>query len=749
MHAKLINRAAVGPGSLLFLGLLPLAAFNSFVPLYVDDVGLGADAIFALYGVLILVVRIFGARIPDRFGGRFTGAAALACNAAGMAIIVTWQTAAGLILGTVVFSAGMSLLYPAFFLLALHGVPESERASAVGTISVFFDLSQGLGAVIVGGVAALTGRAGRVRGRRLLRDPRPRRDARDPRAARERRAGAGLNARAVPSLLVTNDFPPKVGGIQSYLYELWRRLPAADTTVLTTPYEGAAAWDAEQSFRVERTREGWLLPTPSLVRRVEELAREVDADVVFLDPMVPLGLVGPRLTGAPYVVVTHGAEVTVPGRLPGLRQLSASVLRHATGLVAAGEYSAREAARAAGRPLPTLVIPPGVDPDRFRPLSDDARRATRLRHGLDPDAPLVLGVSRLVPRKGFDVVLDAVAGLPGVHVAIAGAGRDRGRLDRPRRAAGRTGPTSSVGSPTPSSRLCTRRPTSSRCCAATGGAVSRPRASASCSSRPAPAACPSVAGRSGGSHEAVVDGETGVVVDPRDVRAARDAIGALLADDAPAPPPRRCGPSPRRGRPLLRHAGRAARPVGRGRLRRAHPRRRTPLTSVGEPRGADGTLDPVVAEPGPSTESGRSDAGRAYPGRAIVRASWASNVIFAVTAIPVAAGVDALDGVAVGVALALFAVSLGVWVYAFAIAVARSAQGDDVVVANLFLMQGPAPRNVRWHLFGSFAVCLVITAATAVGDPFGVLVPMLPLGFVGLWGARHGTFPARKAANRR
>jgi MFS family permease len=156
VHAKLINRAAVGPGSLLFLGLLPLAAFNSFVPLYVDDVGLGADAIFALYGVLILVVRIFGARIPDRFGGRFTGAAALACNAAGMAIIVTWQTAAGLILGTVVFSAGMSLLYPAFFLLALHGVPESERASAVGTISVFFDLSQGLGAVIVGGVAALT-----------------------------------------------------------------------------------------------------------------------------------------------------------------------------------------------------------------------------------------------------------------------------------------------------------------------------------------------------------------------------------------------------------------------------------------------------------------------------------------------------------------------------------------------------------------------------------------------------------------
>jgi hypothetical protein len=159
---------------------------------------------------------------------------------------------------------------------------------------------------------------------------------------------------------------------------------------------------------------------------------------------------------------------------------------------------------------------------------------------------------------------------------------------------------------------------------------------------------------------------------------------------------------------------------------------------VRERAAADGTLDPVVAE----------ETAGAYPGRAIVRASWASNAVFAVTAIPVAAGVDALDGVAVGVALALFAVSLGVWVYAFAIAVARSAQGDDVVVANLFLMQGPAPRNVRWQLFGSFAVCLAITAGTAVGDPFGVLVPMLPLGLVGLWGARHGTFPARRQAGR-
>ena len=62
------------------------------------------------------------------------------------------------------------------------------------------------------------------------------------------------------SLLVTNDFPPKHGGIQSYLYELWRRLPPRETTVLTTAFPDAASWDAQQAFRVERVRGTVLLP---------------------------------------------------------------------------------------------------------------------------------------------------------------------------------------------------------------------------------------------------------------------------------------------------------------------------------------------------------------------------------------------------------------------------------------------------------------------------------------------------------
>jgi hypothetical protein len=133
------------------------------------------------------------------------------------------------------------------------------------------------------------------------------------------------------------------------------------------------------------------------------------------------------------------------------------------------------------------------------------------------------------------------------------------------------------------------------------------------------------------------------------------------------------------------------------------------------------------------------------PGRPVIVSSWAANIVFACTAIPAALGVESLDGPAIVTALVLFFVSLGIWTWAFVLAVARSTQGDDIVVANLFGTIGDAPRAVRWHLFGSLGVCLLITIGTAAADPFGVLVPMLPLGFVGLWAARHGTFPPRRA----
>jgi phosphatidylinositol alpha-1,6-mannosyltransferase len=335
----------------------------------------------------------------------------------------------------------------------------------------------------------------------------------------------------VTGLLVTNDFPPKIGGIQSYLHELWRRLPVDQATVLTTRHDGDAAWDAEQQFRVVRARERQFFPTRSLATRIDDLARELGASVVLLDPWLPLGQLGPRLTAAPYVVVVHGAEVTVPGRLPGSRQLGGRVLRGAAGIVAAGTYPAREAERAAGRELRGIIVPPGVDTDRFRPLGADARRAARCEFGLDPDQPLVLGVSRLVPRKGFDVLIDAVAGLPDVQLAIAGAGRDRRRLEQRAERRGVAGRVRFLGR-VPDDASFPRL----YACADVFAMPCRDRWSGLEAEgfgivflEAAAAGVPSVAGRSGGSHEAVVDGETGFVVDGRALD-VRGALAALLAD---------------------------------------------------------------------------------------------------------------------------------------------------------------------------------------------------------------------------
>lgn len=160
VHARppLINRSALAPGLILFLGLVGLAGFVEFVPLYVSDIGMvDSRQVFLLYGCVILAVRIFGARIPDKVGPVRAGTGATLLTAAGLVVIAAVPRPVGLYLGTIVFSVGMSLMYPAMLTLALNGVPARERGSAVGTVSSFFDASQGLGAVLLGGVAALAG----------------------------------------------------------------------------------------------------------------------------------------------------------------------------------------------------------------------------------------------------------------------------------------------------------------------------------------------------------------------------------------------------------------------------------------------------------------------------------------------------------------------------------------------------------------------------------------------------------------
>ena len=334
-------------------------------------------------------------------------------------------------------------------------------------------------------------------------------------------------------LLVTNDFPPKVGGIQSYLWELWRRLPPDQVTVLTTSHPDAAAFDASQSFRVERAGPV-LLPTPGLARRVRALAYEAGARLVVLDPALPVGLIGPHL-GLPYAVVLHGAEVTVPGRLPGTRAALARVLGRAVHVVAAGGYPAAEARRAAGGTTPPVtVVPPGVDGDRFRPLSDDERAKARADFGLPEGGDLVVSVGRLVPRKGMDVLIRAAAllgpGRPDLVVAVAGQGRDLARLRRlcidtevPVRFLGRV----------PDDRL-----PSLYGCADVFAAPCRSRWSGMEQEgfgivflEAAACGVAQVAGDSGGAAEAVVDGETGLVVRrPSDPAAVAVAIAGLLDD---------------------------------------------------------------------------------------------------------------------------------------------------------------------------------------------------------------------------
>ena len=335
-------------------------------------------------------------------------------------------------------------------------------------------------------------------------------------------------------LLVTNDFPPKVGGIQSYLWELWRRLPADDIAVHTTPHAGAPVFDADQAFVVTRSREPVLLPTPTVVRRVRNLAERQGAELVVWDPALPVGHAGRRV-GRPYAVVLHGSEVTVPGRLPVARSMLARVLRGASLVICAGNYPAGEAERAAGCTLPTVVVPPGVDTDRFRPLDEAERASVRRELGLPVDAPLVVSVSRLVPRKGMDTLIRAAARLgrtePDLVVAIAGSGRDRRRLE---------GLVASTGAPV---RLLGRVPEEllpglygagdvfTMLCRSRWGGLEQ-EGFGIVFLEAAAAGVPQVAGESGGAAEAVAHERTGLVMGrPDAVERVVRTLSDLLGDE--------------------------------------------------------------------------------------------------------------------------------------------------------------------------------------------------------------------------
>ena len=337
-------------------------------------------------------------------------------------------------------------------------------------------------------------------------------------------------------LLVTNDFPPKTGGIQVYLHELWRRLDAGRAAVLTaSSHEDAKNFDSESELAIERVAASTLfLPTPKVLAAIEEAIERHQPDLVLLDPAWPLGLLGPRLS-RPYGVILHGAEVTVPGRLSLVASSLRYVLCRASVAVCAGTYPENEARRVAAEYMPPVIqVPPGVDTTRFRPLDGERRDRVRSSMGLREDGLLVSSYSRLVPRKGMDTLLRASARLrgefPSLHLAIGGAGRDRARLEKLARKIG--APVTFLGR-VPDDQL-------SDWLGASDLMVM------DCRSRwlgleqegfgivfveAAATGVAQIAGRSGGSHEAVLDGVTGIVVEhSRSVRELSDAIRALLSD---------------------------------------------------------------------------------------------------------------------------------------------------------------------------------------------------------------------------
>ena len=335
------------------------------------------------------------------------------------------------------------------------------------------------------------------------------------------------------TLLVTNDYPPRVGGIQRTLEALVNELPGDRIAVFCPRDEGSSAFDADRPYRVLRQPESFQWPTPGVGHRLEAAVREVGAEVVLFGATYPLAMLGPRLerTGVPYLAAAHGFEYWL-SIAPGTH----AAMRYATGRAArvpvmCSAFIARTVRTAVPRRVPVSVLYPGADVGTFRP--DLPVADLRERHGLG-DRPVVVCVSRLVARKGQDLLIRGMAATrrraPGATLVIVGGGPYEDRL----RALAADAPEGSVvfTGQVPEGDLARYY--------ALGDVFAMP-----CRTRLAgmevegwgnvfieAAACakPVVVGDSGGAREALVDGETGILVDGADVHRVAEAVGELLAD---------------------------------------------------------------------------------------------------------------------------------------------------------------------------------------------------------------------------
>ena len=216
-------------------------------------------------------------------------------------------------------------------------------------------------------------------------------------------------------LLVTNDYPPKPGGIQQYLGSLAAAYP--DQIHVIAPADSAA----EPDERVSRGASAFMWPTRAVSRWIVERARAFEPDVVLFGAPAPLAILGPRLRsalGVGYGVLSHGADVTLPSAAPGLRQAVAKTLRDADVRFAVSRYTAGRVERLTGEDV--VFVGAGVDTTLFEPPPEGGHTV-----------PVIGSVSRFVPRKGQDRLLEAVALLDRpAEVLLVGRGRKEADLRR-------------------------------------------------------------------------------------------------------------------------------------------------------------------------------------------------------------------------------------------------------------------------------------------------------------------------------
>lgn len=238
------------------------------------------------------------------------------------------------------------------------------------------------------------------------------------------------------TLVVTNDFPPRVGGIESFVLEMVRRMPPDRVVVHTARQEGDAAFDAGLPFPVVRDPSRIMLPTPSITRRVVVTARGHGCDTVWFGAAAPLGLMATALKKRAgvrrTVATTHGHEVWW-AMAPVTRQLLRRIGDTNDVVTYLGEFTRSRIARALSPAARERMVQltPGVDTSRFHPGVDG--RPVRERYDLG-ERPVILCVSRLVKRKGQDTLIKALPlvhrSVPDAVVLLVGDGPERARLER-------------------------------------------------------------------------------------------------------------------------------------------------------------------------------------------------------------------------------------------------------------------------------------------------------------------------------